>query len=149
MLIFKLNFSSNNIIHLFCNKSHFLVDKSLVILYPKNYNLKSYPMKRLISALLLTNSLIFSSFAFASNPSIREVTWDKDGLIMAGKRVTPVMGEIHYSRIPADEWRNEIKKMKDGGITLIANYVFWNHHENKQGVYDWSGNKELRRFLYI
>lgn len=118
-------------------------------MYPRNYNPKSNPMKRLISALLLTNSLIFCPFTFASDPSIQEVTWDKDGLIMSGKRVTPVMGEIHYSRIPANEWKAEIKKMKEGGITLIANYVFWNHHEDKQGVYDWSGNKDLRRFLEI
>ena len=53
-----------------------------------------------------------------------EVTWDRQSLIVGGRRVVPVMGEIHYSRIPADEWDAEVKKMKDGGVTIIATYVF-------------------------
>ena len=59
------------------------------------------------------------------------------------------MGEVHYSRIPADEWRNEVKKIKDGGITIIAAYVFWNHLEEQEGIFDWSGQRNLRRFLEI
>lgn len=78
-----------------------------------------------------------------------EIKWDKHSLIVNGKRVCPVMGEIHYSRIPADEWRNEIRKMKEGGVTLIANYVFWNHTEEQEGIFDWSGQRDLRRFLNI
>ena len=78
-----------------------------------------------------------------------EIKWDRHSLIVNGKRVCPVMGEIHYSRIPADEWRNEIRKMKEGGVTLIANYVFWNHTEEQEGIFDWSGQRDLRRFLNI
>jgi beta-galactosidase GanA len=36
------------------------------------------------------------------------VTWDQYSLMMDGKRIVPVMGEIHYSRIPADEWQQEV-----------------------------------------
>ena len=57
------------------------------------------------------------------------------------------MGEIHYSRIPADEWDAEVKKMKDGGVTIIATYVFWNHVEEQEGVFNWSGQRNLRRFI--
>ena len=57
----------------------------------------------------------------------KPVTWDKYSLSIDGRRVCPVMGEIHYSRIPADEWPEEVRKMKEGGVTLIATYVFWNH----------------------
>ncbi|MDE7407016.1 MAG: beta-galactosidase [Muribaculaceae bacterium] len=68
---------------------------------------------------------------------------------MYGRRVMPVMGEVHYSRIPADEWAAEVRKMKDGGVTMIAAYVFWNHIEERQGVFDWSGQRDLRRFLEV
>ena len=61
--------------------------------------------------------------------------------------MVPVMGEIHYSRIPADEWDAEVKKMKDGGVTIIATYVFWNHVEEQEGVFNWSGQRNLRRFI--
>lgn len=75
------------------------------------------------------------------------VTWDSMSLMFDGKRVCPVMGEVHYSRIPADEWADEIKKMKEGGVTIIATYVFWNHIEEQEGVFRWDGQRSLRRFL--
>ena len=50
----------------------------------------------------------------------QEVKWDSKSLIINGRRVVPVMGEVHYSRIPANEWEAEVKKMKEGGVTLIA-----------------------------
>ena len=77
------------------------------------------------------------------------VTWDKYSLIIDGHRVCPVMGEVHYSRIPADEWSGEVRKMKDGGVSIIACYVFWNHIEETEGLFDWSGQRNLRQFLEV
>ena len=105
--------------------------------------------KGIMAALTLANAVLFNPIPLSAENNAREVNWDKDGLIISGKRVVPVMGEIHFSRIPADEWEAEIKKMKDGGVTMLANYVFWNHHENNEGVFDWSGNNNLRKFLEI
>lgn len=59
----------------------------------------------------------------------------------------PVMGEIHYSRYPHGQWRQALQKMKASGINVAATYVFWNHHEEIQGEYDWSGDRNLRLFL--
>lgn len=84
--------------------------------------------------------------AFVRNP---EVKWDSCSLIIDGRRVVPVMGEVHYSRIPADEWSTAVNKMKEGGVTIIATYVFWNHIEEQEGVFNWSGQRNLRRFLEI
>ena len=61
----------------------------------------------------------------------------------------PVMGEIHYSRLPQDEWVSSVCKMKEGGVTVIATYVFWNHIEEKEGVFNWSGQRDLRKFIEI
>ena len=41
----------------------------------------------------------------------QSIRWDKHSLIFDGKRVVPVMGEVHYSRIPQDEWREEVRKI--------------------------------------
>ncbi|WP_304244469.1 beta-galactosidase [Phocaeicola plebeius] len=79
----------------------------------------------------------------------KTVKWDSRSLWFDGKRVVPVMGEIHYSRIPENEWRQELQKMKAGGVTMIANYVFWNHVEEKEGVFDWSKQRSLRHFLEL
>ena len=75
------------------------------------------------------------------------VTWDSISLMIEGKRICPVMGEIHFSRIPAGEWADEIKKMKDGGVTIIATYIFWNHIEEQEGIFRWDGQRSLRSFL--
>ena len=83
------------------------------------------------------------------NAQVPVVTWDKHSLIIDGRRVCPVMGEVHYSRIPANEWSEEVRKMKDGGVTIIACYVFWNHIEETEGVFDWSGQHNLRQFLEV
>ena len=79
----------------------------------------------------------------------KAVTWDRHSLIVDGHRVCPVMGEVHYSRIPADEWQCEVKKMKEGGVTMIATYVFWNHVEEREGRFRWDGQRDLRRFLEV
>lgn len=78
-----------------------------------------------------------------------DVQWDSHSLILAGKRVVPAMGEVHYSRIPASEWAQELRKMKEGGITILACYVFWNHIEELEGQWDWSGQRNLRQFLEV
>ncbi len=101
----------------------------------------------------LTRLMTFACAALlgmtAVGAQVPDVKWDSRSLIVDGRRVVPVMGEIHYSRIPADEWETEVKKMKDGGVTIIANYVFWNHVEEREGIFDWSGQRDLRRFLEV
>ena len=97
-------------------------------------------MKRIIIAVLLGLALTMQ----AGNVSVE---WDRHSLIIDGKRVCPVMGEVHYSRIPADEWAAEVRKMKEGGVTIIATYVFWNHIEEQEGIFRWDGQRNLRRFI--
>jgi len=77
------------------------------------------------------------------------VTWDRQSLLIDGRRVCPVMGEVHYSRIPADEWADEVRKMREGGVTMLATYVFWNHIEEQEGRFRWDGQRSLRRFLEV
>ncbi|MBQ2340020.1 MAG: beta-galactosidase, partial [Bacteroidaceae bacterium] len=105
---------------------------------------------RLIQTIILTISFLFISLtASAQYPFGSKVAWDKYSLSIDGKRVCPVMGEVHYSRIPENEWEAEVKKMKEGGVTIIATYVFWNHVEEQEGVFDWSGQRNLRRFIEV
>lgn len=66
-----------------------------------------------------------------------------------GKPFFPVIGELHYSRYPAQYWEESIQKMKAGGINVIATYVFWNIHEREEGVFDWTKNLNLRRFAEL
>lgn len=78
-----------------------------------------------------------------------QVTWDAQSLMIDGQRVCPVMGEVHYSRLPAAEWPQAIRRMKEGGVTVIATYVFWNHIEEQEGIFRWDGQRDLRRFIQL
>ncbi|HIS25426.1 MAG TPA: beta-galactosidase [Candidatus Pullilachnospira intestinigallinarum] len=66
-----------------------------------------------------------------------------------GKPWYPVMGEIHFSRLSEYLWRDAVAKMKAGGVQILATYVFWIHHEERQGEWDFSGQRNLRKFLAI
>ena len=66
-----------------------------------------------------------------------------------GQPWIPVMGEFHYSRYPREEWHDELLKMKAGGINVVATYVFWIHHEEQRGNFDWTGQRSLRDFLTL
>lgn len=82
--------------------------------------------------------------------SIRqEFTWNQQHLIRDGEPWLPTMGEFHYSRYPREEWRNELRKMKACGVEIIATYVFWIHHEEEEGVFDFTGQRDVGEFLRI
>ena len=59
----------------------------------------------------------------------------------------PLMGEIHYSRVSNGRWEEELYKMKAGGIELVSAYTIWVHHEEVEGEWDFSGDRDLRKFL--
>ncbi|XP_027358432.1 beta-galactosidase 16-like [Abrus precatorius] len=44
-------------------------------------------------------------------------------------------------------WPNLITKAKEGGLDVIQTYVFWNLHEPQQGQYDFSGRRDIVRFI--
>lgn len=64
-----------------------------------------------------------------------------------GRPFLPVMGEFHYTRYPAQYWDEEMAKMKASGIEVVACYVIWSHHEERAGEFNWSGQRDLRRFV--
>lgn len=63
-----------------------------------------------------------------------------------GKPWLPIMGEMHYSRTDRRHWKRSLYTMKAGGVQVVASYTIWIHHEEIEGRYDFSGNKDLRAF---
>ena len=102
---------------------------------------------------------LFLSLALATLASVQaqrallplgaNVAWDSLSLLVDGQRVVPAMGEMHFSRVPADEWGEEVRKMQQGGISILATYVFWIHHEQEEGQWTWEGERDLHRFLQV
>lgn len=76
-----------------------------------------------------------------------EYSYNSFYLIKDGEPWFPIMGEMHYSRYPAEYWRESLLKMKAGGVDVVSAYVIWIHHEEAEREYDFKGNKDLRRFI--
>ncbi|HEX5324939.1 MAG TPA: beta-galactosidase [Capsulimonadaceae bacterium] len=83
------------------------------------------------------------------SPHGRILTVDSRSLLLDGARWLPVMGEFHNARYPRSEWRDELLKMKLGGLDIVASYVFWIHHEEVEGEFDWSGQRDLAAFIRL
>ncbi|MBE6287390.1 MAG: glycosyl hydrolase family 35 [Mediterranea massiliensis] len=83
------------------------------------------------------------------NPKGEHIEVNSFYMSMNGSPTIPVMGEFHYSRYPAEQWEEEILKMKAGGLTVIPTYIFWNLHEEVEGRFCWTGNRDVRRFIEL
>jgi hypothetical protein len=84
-----------------------------------------------------------------TRPDGARITLDSISLMRDGTRWMPVMGEFHFSRYDQRQWRDELLKMKAGGIDVVSTYVFWIYHEEKEGQWDWSGQKSLHDFVKL
>ena len=83
------------------------------------------------------------------SPDGHELSVNSRGVLLDGRPWFPVMGEFHYTRCPQNEWRDELLKLKAGGVDIVATYVFWIHHEEMEGQFDWSGQRDLRKFVQL
>lgn len=75
------------------------------------------------------------------------ITFDSKSLRLNATPWMPLMGELHFARVPAAEWRDELLKVRAAGLSGVSVYVFWIHHEEIQGTFNWSGQRDLRTFL--
>lgn len=64
-----------------------------------------------------------------------------------GKPWIGVMGEFHFSRYDRRFWHEELCKMKAGGITIVSTYLFWIYHEEEEGKFDFTGDRDIRSFI--
>jgi len=84
-----------------------------------------------------------------TNPEGVSITLNNYYLIKSGKPWLPVMGELHFARYTDLLWDDAIKKMKTGGLDIVSTYCFWIHHEEIKGQFDFTGRRNLRRFVEI
>ena len=57
--------------------------------------------------------------------------------------------ELHYPRIPRPYWEHRIKMCKALGMNAVCMYVFWNIHEQQEGVFDFSGQNDIAAFVRL
>ena len=75
-------------------------------------------------------------------------TGDKT-FLLNGKPFVVKAAEIHYPRIPRQYWEHRIKMCKALGMNTICIYIFWNIHEQKEGVFDFEGQNDVAAFCRL
>ncbi|WPO90607.1 glycoside hydrolase family 35 protein [Chryseobacterium sp. HR92] len=72
----------------------------------------------------------------------------KDGsFFLNAKPFTVYSGEMHYPRVPSEYWKHRLEMMKAMGLNTVTTYVFWNYHEESPGKWNFSGEKNLQKFI--
>ncbi|MBQ9196112.1 MAG: beta-galactosidase [Clostridia bacterium] len=83
------------------------------------------------------------------DPAGREIGFTNYYMTVDGKPFFGVSGEMHFCRVSPDQWEDAIVKMQCGGINMLSTYVFWNVHEEEEGVFRFDGCRNLRAFLEV
>lgn len=67
--------------------------------------------------------------------------------LLDGKPFQIIAGSMHYTRIPRAYWRARLHLARAMGLNTITTYVFWNVHEPRPGVFNFSGQNDLAEYL--
>ncbi len=83
------------------------------------------------------------------SPEGRKIGFTNAYMTVDEKPFFGISGEMHFSRVSPDQWEDAVVKMQCGGINILSTYVFWNVHEEEEGVFRFDGCRNLRAFLEI
>lgn len=101
---------------------------------------------RLPSLFLLVATLLQVCVS-AQATSSRTVSYDSKALLIDNERALLFAGHIHYPRSTPDMWPDLFAKSKENGLNVVDTYVFWDEHEAVRGTYDFTGNRDLIKFI--
>ncbi len=99
----------------------------------------------LTSVPLVANDDIFPALPSAES----KISWKDGYFVIDGKPTMLIAGEIHYARVPREQWRDRLMRAKRMGLNCIQTYVFWNAHEPREGTFDFSGQLDLDAWLKL
>ena len=92
---------------------------------------------------VITNAITYENVRGAPY----NVSYDHRAITINGVRTMLIAGAIHYPRSTPGMWPYIMKMARDQGLNTVQTYVFWNIHEQRQGILDFSGRANLSQFL--
>ncbi|CAF1271305.1 unnamed protein product [Adineta ricciae] len=76
-----------------------------------------------------------------------KVSYDHRAITINDVRTMLISGAIHYPRSTPAMWPYIMQMAKNQGLNTIQTYVFWNLHQPRRGVWDFTGRANLSGFL--
>ena len=73
---------------------------------------------------------------------VKDDRFTKDGI-----PINVRSGSVHYSRVPRAYWRDRLERAKALGLNAVTTYVPWNFHEDAEGRFDFSNDRDVYAFV--
>jgi beta-galactosidase len=103
-----------------------------------------------ILLLLPSAALATPNEIFPALPAAQDAIHWRDGYFYINGQPTIIRsGSVHYARVPREQWRDRIWRLKMMGFNCVQSYVFWNASEPKEGQWDSSDNVDLDAWLSL
>ncbi|HYF95755.1 MAG TPA: beta-galactosidase [Symbiobacteriaceae bacterium] len=77
------------------------------------------------------------------------IHYDSRALTINGERRLIISGAVHYPRSTPSMWPKLMKESVAAGLNTIETYLFWNLHEPRRGVLDFTGRLDIVRFCQV
>ncbi|NLU42748.1 MAG: hypothetical protein GXX08_11145 [Firmicutes bacterium] len=77
------------------------------------------------------------------------VVVNRDGIFVDNRATVILCGSLFYYRVPHHLWEDRMRKIKRAGYNCIDVYFPWNFHELREGEWDFSGDRDVERFLRL
>ncbi len=106
-------------------------------------------LSRLFTTLGLAMALTCMPMATQAANKGGDFTVGKGTFLLNGEPFIVKAAEVHYPRIPRPYWEHRIKMCKALGMNTLCLYVFWNIHEQKEGMFDFTGNNDVAEFCRL
>ena len=105
-------------------------------------------LKTILACTIAGTMMMASSNAMAGGKVGSFGIGDKT-FLLNGKPFVIKAAEVHYPRIPREYWEHRIKMCKALGMNTLCIYIFWNIHEQQEGVFNFTDNNDIRHFVKL
>lgn len=82
----------------------------------------------------------------SASPSL---TWRDGEILRDGEPHRILSGAVHYFRIHPDQWEDRLRRLAAMGANTVDTYIPWNFHERVEGDVDFTGWRDVARFIRL
>lgn len=91
----------------------------------------------------------FCHWRYMTTSASPSLTWRDGRIFRDGAEHRILSGAVHYFRVHPDQWEDRLRRLAAMGANTVDTYVAWNFHERVEGEYDFTGWRDLPRFIRI
>ena len=106
-------------------------------------------MKKLLKTFALAALMLAAPAMMQAANKPGTFTTGNKTFLLNGEPFIVKAAEVHYPRIPRPYWEHRIQMCKALGMNAVCIYIFWNIHEQQEGVFDFTGNNDVAEFCRL